>query len=87
MSYVSGNLVAMSPTMPGGGPRLWYYKGTDIHTDVDATDFISDGSAKGMKVDDVVFVVKTDATKGVTVHTVLSVTAGGAASLNPAILA
>ena len=53
----------------------------------DATDFISDGDAKGLKVNDVVIYVKTTATVGATLHSVGSVTAGGAATLTPAILA
>lgn len=78
------------PAMPGGAntaPSIWVYASTDIHTDVDATDYFSNGSALGMKVNDIVFVIKTSATLGVTAHTVLSVTAGGAATINPAILA
>lgn len=70
-----------------GGPRLWLAYGTDVHTDADATDFISDGSAKGMKVNDVVIYVKTSATIGATLHVVTAVTAGGAATMSPAILA
>jgi len=60
--------------------------GTDVHTDVDAADFISDGDAKGLKVSDIVIYVKTTATIGATVHSVSAVTAGGAATLAPAIL-
>lgn len=86
MAYVSAqwNLVSRGVA---GAPSLWIGYGTDIHTDADAADFVSDGSAKGMRVNDVVIYVKTSATIGATLHSVQSVTAGGAATLSPAILA
>lgn len=86
MAYVSAqwNLVTQAV---GDGPAIWLATGTDVHTDVDAADFVSDGSAKGMRVNDVVIYVKTTATIGATVHSVSAVTAGGAATLAPAILA
>lgn len=65
----------------------WLYQSTDVHTDVDAADYFSDGDALGMKVNDIVFVVKTTATVGATIHSVSAVTAGGAATIAPAILA
>ena len=86
MAYVTAqwNLLNLGV---GGAPSLWIGYGTDVHTDVDAADFVSDGSAKGMKVTDVVIYVKTSATIGATLHSVQTVTAGGAATLAPAILA
>lgn len=86
MAYVSAQLNLMVPGM-GEGPSIWIMYGTDIHTDVDATDWISDGAAKGLRVNDVVHYVKTTATIGATTHSVQTVTAGGAATLSPAILA
>lgn len=86
MAYVSAQLNLMVPGM-GEGPSWWHMTGTDIHTDADAADFISDGSAKGMKVGDMVVYVKSTATVGATLHSVSAVTAGGAATLTPAILA
>lgn len=86
MAYVSAQLNQIA-SLIGNGPALWMMYGTDVHTDVDAADFISDGDAKGMKVTDVVLYVKTTATVGVTSHSVSAVTAGGAATLSPAILA
>lgn len=72
----------------GGGPALWIYNSTDVHTDVDATDYFSNGAALGMKVGDHVLVGKTSATIiGSTLHYVTTVTAGGAATISPAILA
>lgn len=69
------------------GPSVWVYASEDIHTDVDAADYFSNGDALGMKVNDVVIVVKTTATVGATVHVVTAVTAGGAATVSAAILA
>jgi len=79
----------------GGGPNLWYYETTDVHTDVDATDYFakmgfgtsSDNTTRGMKVGDLVFVFKTTATVGVTVHVVSAVAADGDVTIAPAILA
>jgi len=70
-----------------GNNSLWLYSSTDVHTDVDATDYFSNGSDLGMKVNDVVIVVKTSATIGATIHVVTAVTAGGAATVAAAILA
>lgn len=71
----------------GGGLALWLYASTDVHTDVDATDYFTNGDALGMKVNDTVIVTKTSATIGCTIHTVTTVTAGGAATVASAILA
>lgn len=87
--------MAYSTTIPprllvpriGGGTALWAYASVDLHTDVDAADYFSNGDALGMKVNDIVLVVKTTATIGATIHVVTSVTAGGAATVAPAILA
>lgn len=72
---------------PIAGRAVWTYTHTDVHTDVDASDYFSNGSALGMKVGDIVIVSKSDATIGSTVHYVSTVTAGGAATIAPAILA
>ena len=69
-----------------GGLSLWLYASVDIHTDVDATGYFTNGSDLGMKVNDTVIVTKTSATIGATVHTVTTVTAGGAATVAAAIL-
>lgn len=69
-----------------GGPQLWYYVSTDAHTDVDASNYFTNGSALGMKVNDVVLVVDSDAPTA-TMHVVTAVTAGGAATVGAATLA
>ncbi len=85
MAYVSSQWNLLIPGV-SGAPSIWLGYGTDIHTDADAADFVSDGVTKGMRVNDVVLYVKTSATLGVTIHTVVAGTSP-AVSLNPAILA
>jgi hypothetical protein len=85
MAYVPANLSKIAGGV--GGPALWYLKGTDVHTDVDESGFISDGFDKGLKVSDLLIYVKTTATIGATLHSVTTVTTGGAATISPAILA
>jgi hypothetical protein len=87
MAYVATNPPVLVTSRFGSGPALWMYTSTDIHTDVDAADYFSNGDALGMQVGDVVIVSKSSATIGSTLHYVSTVTAGGAASVEPAILA
>ncbi len=87
MAYVTTNPPQCIQPSIGGGISLWLYSSADVHTDVDATDYFSNGSALGMKVNDIIIVSKSTATVGATVHTVSAVTAGGAATIAPAILA
>jgi len=86
MAYVSAQLNLMVPHV-GQGPGWWNYVGVDVHTDVDAADFFSDGYDKGMRVNDVIFVQDSTTPFGVTAHAVTVVTAGGAASIGAALLA
>lgn len=88
MAYSTSNPPKlMVPSMGTGQPALWVYTSTDIHTDVDAAGYFTNGDALGLRVGDIMFVSKSDATIGTTVHYVTTVTAGGAASIAPAILA
>lgn len=88
MSYSTSNPpVCMVPRMGGGGAALWVYTSTDVHTDVDAADYFSNGYDLGLKVGDIMFVSKSSATIGTTVHYVETVTANGAATIAAAILA
>lgn len=86
MAYVATNPPQCVTSRMGGGLALWLYASTDVHTDVDDTDYFSNGHALGMKVNDTVIVTKTTATIGATIHTVTTVTAGGAATVSAAIL-
>ncbi len=85
MAYVTAqwNLLSLGVA---GAPSLWVGYGTDVHTDVDAANFVSDGVTKGMKTSDIVIYVKTDATIGATLHSVVAGTSP-AVTLTPAILA
>ena len=74
------------PRVGTSGIALWAFTGTDVHTDVDATDYFTNGDAAGMKVGDLLIYVKSTATVGATLHSVSAVTAGGAATVSPAIL-
>lgn len=87
MAYATTSPPVTVVSAIGAGPALWIYNSTDVHTDVDAADYFSNGDALGMKVNDCVIVQKTSATIGATVHTVTVVTAGGAATVAAAILA
>jgi len=87
MAYSTSNPPKLLVPRVGSGNALWVYSSTDAHTDVDAANYFSNGDDLGMKVNDVVIVIKTTATVGCTLHPVSDVTAGGAATLAPAILA
>lgn len=87
MAYSTSNPPIMIAPRMGDGVALWLYSSTDVHADVDATDYFSNGDALGMKVGDFVLVGKTTATIGATIHTVSAVTPGGAATVAAAILA
>lgn len=87
MAYATTNPPVQVASAFGGGPALWMYASTDVHTDVDASGYFTNGSDLGMKVGDVVIVSKTSATIGSTLHYVSTVTAGGAATVEAAILA
>jgi hypothetical protein len=87
MAYAASNPPVCVAQAVGAAPALWLYVHTDVHTDVDATDYFSNGAALGMRVNDVMIVVKSTATVGATLHSVSVVTAGGAATISPAILA
>lgn len=88
MAYATSNPpICLVPGPGGGGPALWVYNSTDVHTDVDASGYFTNGDALGMNVGDHVLVGKSSATIGSTLHYVQTVTAGGAATIAPAILA
>lgn len=87
MAYSTSTPPALLTQSVGAAPALWVYASTDVHTDVDAADYFSNGHALGMRVNDVVIVVKTSATIGATLHVVTAVTSGGAATVSAAILA
>lgn len=86
MAYSPSNPPTCCAIGQVGGNNLWLYVSEDVHTDVDAANYFTDGLNLGMKVNDIVFVVKSNATIGATLHSVTAVTASGA-TISPAILA
>lgn len=87
MAYATTNPPKLLVPRMGTGTAMWAYTSTDVHTDVDATDYFTNGDALGLKVGDVMVVSKSTATIGTTIHYVQTVTAGGAATIAAAILA
>lgn len=86
MSYSTSNPpVCVTPRI-GSGPALWIYNSADVHTDVDASEYFTNGKKLGMKVGDHVIVGKTSATIGSTLHYVTTVATAGV-TVSPAILA
>lgn len=74
MAYsVSNPPVMVTPRIGGDCGALWIYKSTDVHTDVDAAGYFTNGEALGMKVGDVVFVIETDNSYAQTTHSVIAV--------------
>lgn len=86
MAYVTTNPPKCIVPSMGSTTGLWIYTSSDVHTDVDAANYFTDGAALGMKVNDVVIVVKTTATVGATLHVVTEVSSDGA-TVSAAILA
>ena len=84
MAYSNTGL-KLQNTGTSGGPNIYVYTSADIHTDVDATGYFSDGKDFGMKVGDVVFVQVTPAYT-TTIHSVSAVS-GTAATISAAVLA
>lgn len=87
MAYAVSNPPQRYAGGPAAGIQGWFYASTDIHTTVAGADYFSNGSDLGMRVNDVVTVIKTTSTIGATLHVVTAVTAGGAATVSSAILA
>lgn len=85
MTYATTNPPQLVGPSMGDGVALWLYASADVHTDVDADDYFTNGLDLGMKVNDVVIVVKTTATIGATIHVVTASDSGGA-TVSPAIL-
>jgi hypothetical protein len=78
MSYATSNPPNFFGGSVGGAPRIWLYASEDVHTDVDEANYFTNGQDLGMKVNDVVIVIKTTATIGATIHVVTEVSSDGA---------
>lgn len=86
MAYSTSNPPIMVTQSIGAAPAFWLFPSEDIHTDVDAANYFTNGQALGMRVNDVVCVIKTTATIGATLHVVTEVSSDGA-TVSAAILA
>jgi hypothetical protein len=79
MAYSTSNPPALvGQTIAGNG--IWHYSSTDVHTDVDAAGYFTNGEALGMKVGDVVFVIETDNSYAQTTHSVTAVSTSATVS-------
>lgn len=75
MAYNNANLQLLVAAIAGSpAPNLWSYSSADVAASVDNAGYISDGGARGMKVNDLVLVSDTT-TPLITTHLVLSVNA------------
>lgn len=86
MAYATTNPPACIHDGMGAAPAVWIYASEDVHTDVDAANYFTNGATLGMRVNDTVIVVKTTATIGATLHVVTEVSSDGA-TVSSAILA
>jgi hypothetical protein len=77
MAYSASNPPACVSARVGSGPALWIYNSADVHTDVDASQYFTNGKKLGMKVGDHVIVGKMTATIGSTLHYVTTVADAG----------
>lgn len=83
--YTPENLHCLVPSLNGQTPSQWSYKSTDAATTVDGNGYITDAKEHGLRVDDIVYVYKTDATpRTMTTHTVIAINADGSADLSNA---
>jgi hypothetical protein len=79
MAYETTNPPQLLVAAIGDRPALWSYKDGDADSDVNASDYFTNGKALGMKVGDIVFVYDT-ATPKCSVHYVSAVDADGNAT-------
>lgn len=79
MAYTTANLNVIVAGQ-GGAPTLWSYVSADAHLTVSGAGYFTDGANKGLKANDIVFVLGTAAATG-TMHGVLNATTVNAATL------
>ena len=79
MAYTSATLNLVISGQ-GIAPSVWTYTNTDAHATVAGAGYFSDGANKGLKANDIVFVVDTDSATA-TMHGVLNATTVNAATL------
>lgn len=79
MAYAVTNPPALISQRIGSGPALWSYKSADVDSDVNATDYFTNGKSLGMQVGDFVLVYDTTTPK-CSFHYVSAVDADGNAT-------
>lgn len=82
MTYAVTNPPARKCGPLTGPGSTWVYRSTDVATDVDAVGYFTNGNALGMKVGDIVEVFDTDTNDVMTLHRVITSTAGGAVTVS-----
>lgn len=83
MAYVTTNPPYLVSKAIGGKGNTWRYESTDPAATVDGDGYITNAESLGMKVNDTVEVVDTDATPPITTrHTVVAINANGSADLS-----
>lgn len=83
MSYSTSNPPGLKSVSPLTGPgQTWFYRSTDVATDVDAVGYFTNGYDLGMRVGDIVEVFDTDTNDVMTLHRVITATAGGAVTVS-----
>lgn len=72
MAYTSANLSCILQAI--AGPSFWHHTSADATAAVDTASFITDGGAKGMKVNDIVYHKDSTTTAtALTMHKVVTV--------------
>lgn len=75
MAYATSNPPVLLAQGIGGVGKIYDYRSTDPSTDVDASGYVTDGYALGLRANDTVLVHDTDASPvAQTIHTVSSST-------------
>lgn len=82
MAFSANGLILLSDGI-GGKFRLWAYQSTDAFSDVDATDYFTDGEKYGLQEGDFMIAIETDTTPPkVTLATVTGVDSDGNATVS-----
>lgn len=82
MAYSTSNPPFLKSGPLTGPGKTWGYRSTDVATDVDAVGYFTNGHALGMRVGDIVEVFDTDTNDVMTLHRVITATAGGAVTVS-----
>lgn len=76
-------MTGFGSSQPGLG--VWGYRSADAHTVVRVIGYFTDAAARGMQVDDLVWVINTATSPHtITLHSVSAISAAGAADLSDA---